>query len=83
MPLTHEKRMAPSHTATHPPVNVAEKERAISLAAGAIAVVLGVSRINMPGLILAGIGAGLLRRGATGYCPAYQKLGINTAESQR
>ena len=62
-------------------VNLSEKERAISLAAGAIAVVMGISRLSIPGLIVAGIGAGLLNRGATGHCGLYEKLGVDTNEN--
>jgi uncharacterized membrane protein len=39
----------------------------------------GLSRGTTKGLLLAGVGAALAYRGATGHCDGYQALGINTA----
>jgi uncharacterized membrane protein len=60
--------------------NVGNSERTISLASGAILAIAGLSRRDVPGLVLAGIGGSLLYRGATGHCSAYKALGVNTAE---
>src|SRR3954452_10502262 len=64
-------------------VNVADDERAVSVAAGSILALLGLSRGSLPGLIIAGLGGGMIYRGATGRCPAYARLGVNTAEEQQ
>jgi len=61
-------------------VNVGSSERNVSLASGAILAIAGLSRRDVPGLLLAGIGGSLMYRGATGHCSAYQALGVNTAE---
>ena len=60
-------------------VNVAGAERAVSVAAGAVLTLLGGSRRNLPGLLVAGLGGGLLYRGVTGHCPLYSTLEIDTA----
>jgi uncharacterized membrane protein len=73
-------RGAGKGTQEEPQQNVGQGERAVSLAAGAIVTLMGVSRRSLPGLLVAGVGAGLLYRGATGHCPAYDRLGINTLE---
>jgi len=66
-----------------PPQNVGNSERVVSLAAGSIVALLGLSRRSLPGVALATVGAGLIYRGATGHCPAYDRLGINTAEEEQ
>jgi uncharacterized membrane protein len=60
-------------------VNVGESERQISLAAGAVAALAGLARRDVPGLLVAAVGAGLIYRGATGHCHAYDALGIDTS----
>lgn len=60
-------------------VNVGDGERAVSVAAGSVLAVLGISRKSVPGLLIAGVGAALAYRGATGHCPAYDALGMDTA----
>src|SRR5688572_29621892 len=62
----------------HRPANVGEKERNVSMAAGAILTVQGLSRASLPGLLTAAVGGMLLYRGATGFCHAYQAMGIDT-----
>src|SRR4051812_269307 len=59
-------------------VNVGPKERDVSMAAGAIVALQGLSRRTLPGLIEAGIGGVLLYRGATGQCAVYDALGLDT-----
>lgn len=64
----------------HDGINVGEGERLVSVAAGVILGIAGLSRRSLPGLLVAGIGGGLLNRGMTGHCPAYAQLGVDTAE---
>lgn len=58
--------------------NVGRSERIASLVGGAALVLAGRRQGSWSGLLLAATGAGLLYRGATGRCYAYQKLGIST-----
>jgi uncharacterized membrane protein len=78
-----ERQEIDSHTRRMQQVNVGQTERQLSLAAGGFLVVAGLVRRNLPGLLAAGIGGGLLYRGATGHCRAYDALGINTASRTR
>src|SRR6478735_7370816 len=64
-------------------VNVAQSERVISAVAGGALALAGLKMRSLPGVLLAAVGGGLVFRGATGHCPAYQSLGINTAEDER
>ena len=64
-------------------VNVGENERAVSLAAGSIVALLGISRRSVPGLLIAGVGGALIYRGATGHCPIYEALELDTAEPEQ
>jgi uncharacterized membrane protein len=59
--------------------NMSEPERWGSMAAGAALAAYGLSRRRGSGLVLAGLGALLLRRGVSGHCETYGLLGINTA----
>jgi len=59
--------------------NVGNGERAVSIAAGSILGLLGLSRRSMPGLLIAGVGAAMLHRGITGHCYLYDALDIDTA----
>jgi uncharacterized membrane protein len=63
-----------------PPQNVGEVERWGSIAAGALLVLGGLTRGRSGGLLMGLIGAGLLHRGITGHCYAYDALGMDTAE---
>lgn len=60
--------------------NVGQRERAISMVMGGTLMALAM-RQRSAGLALAS--AGLLHRGATGHCYAYQALGIDTARDQQ
>jgi uncharacterized membrane protein len=51
----------------------------VSLAAGVLASIIGLARHDIPGLVIAGIGGGLIYRGATGHCYTYDALNVNTA----
>lgn len=70
------------HANNHQRRNVGEDERVLSVAAGSILAVAGLSRGSVPGLLIAGLGGALVYRGATGSCPAYQALEIDTASDQ-
>jgi len=60
--------------------NVGDTERKVSLASGAILAFVGLRRMDLPGLVIAGIGSSLLWRGTTGHCSVYKALGIDTAQ---
>jgi len=63
-----------------PQINVSTVERGVSVASGALLAILGLKRRSLGGLIIAGLGGALLKRGVTGHCEMYQSLGLNTAE---
>lgn len=58
--------------------NVGTNERWLSLLGGAGALFAGLRRRGPGGLALAGLGAALLYRGGSGYCPANAALGRDT-----
>lgn len=60
-------------------LNVGSQERWISAGAGAVLALYGLKRMSVGGLLTAGLGAMLVKRGLTGNCNVYQLLGINTA----
>src|SRR5687767_7529101 len=60
--------------------NVAHAERWLSVVAGSALTAYGLKRRSVPGLLVSGLGAVLVWRGATGHCPAYAALGVSTAE---
>ena len=66
--------------ARKPNTNVGELERWLSLVGGSSLVAFGLARRNSSGFGLAALGGSLLWRGATGHCPMYQTLGVNTSE---
>jgi uncharacterized membrane protein len=59
--------------------NVAEPERVVSVAAGAILTAFGLARRSGVGALIAGVGGAMLHRGLTGHCYLYESLGIDTA----
>ncbi len=59
-------------------INVSQGERIGSTAAGAFFIGFGLTRRSLPGLLLALGGAALLRRGLTGHCELYQKMGLDS-----
>jgi uncharacterized membrane protein len=61
------------------PRNVGDVERWASILGGGTLVLLGLTRRTPGALGLALLGGGLLYRGATGHCPLYGALGVNTA----
>lgn len=61
--------------------NVGKVERIASAVGGGALVGYALKNRTKSSIVLGALGAGLLYRGATGHCDAYQKLGINTAEN--
>lgn len=59
--------------------NVGTNERRMSLAGGAAAALMGLSRGGLPGLALTALGAALVYRGATGHSAIYRQMGKSTA----
>jgi uncharacterized membrane protein len=64
-------------------VNVGDYERWASLLGGGALAAFGLSRGTLGGFAMAALGGCLAYRGATGHCPMYQSLGVNTSEQQR
>jgi uncharacterized membrane protein len=60
--------------------NVADTERIASGVAGGLMLLYGLGRGTLGGIALTALGGGLVYRGATGHCPTYQALGIDTAD---
>lgn len=63
--------------------NVSSAERIGSAVAGAGLVLYGASQRSLGGLIVALLGGALIHRGATGHCPLYQQLGIQSGQMNR
>jgi len=63
--------------------NVAFPERIGSVAGGAALALYGASRRSLGGLFLMLLGGALVRRGYTGHCDLYEKLGVNSSQLQR
>jgi len=59
--------------------NVGDTERYLSMGAGALLALGGLSRGTLGGLGLALLGGGLLYRGMSGHCHLYQAMGIDTS----
>ena len=78
LPQTNRSPRGLSKSRVSPRVNVGKVERQLSLAAGIGSVAIGVARRDVPGLVIAAIGAGLLYRGASGHCSVYDALGVDS-----
>lgn len=63
-------------------VNIGDAQRLISAIAGAGCIIEGWRRRSLAGGALAFAGIGLLYRAASGYCPAFGAMGIDTRGSQ-
>lgn len=62
--------------------NVGASERTGSGLIGATVVMQALRSGGVKGLLMAGLGASLIYRAATGHCKMYEKLGISTADSR-
>ena len=87
MPNVRQRRVAEraekgEHASFPDSINVGRGERLVSGAAGSILALLGLSRRDVPGLLIAGVGGALLYRGVSGHSYAYETLGID-AVSER
>lgn len=60
-------------------VNVGDIERWASVLGGGALTIFGLTRGSLGGVALAAVGSGLVYRGATGHCPAFGAIGVNTA----
>jgi uncharacterized membrane protein len=69
-----------SHGLPAPPMNVGDYERLASAIAGSALALYGISRRTLGGTALAVVGGCLVFRGATGRCPVYAALGIDTGK---
>ena len=63
-------------------INVGASERLVSLLAGGAMAAYGLSRGKASGLLLAGLGAALAYRGATGHCQVYEALGLTSLKKR-
>ena len=59
--------------------NVADRERWLSVIGGGALAAYGLKRGGLGGAVLLALGGGLVYRGYSGHCSAYEALGINTA----
>jgi uncharacterized membrane protein len=59
-------------------VNVSSSGRFVSLLSGTALASIGLGRRSLGGLAVSLVGGTLLYRGATGYCPLYASMGIDT-----
>lgn len=65
------------------PTHLGTTERLISGGTGAALVAYGLARRSVAGVLLASLGGCMILRAATGYCPVYETLGIDTGERRR
>lgn len=63
-------------------VNVGQAERTFSAVAGGALALAGLRMRSLPGVVLAVVGGGLVYRGITGHCPAYEAMGVNTVDAE-
>src|SRR5436309_683720 len=60
-------------------MNVGQLERVASVMIGSLLVARGIKQLSLMGLGVAGLGAALVQRGATGKCPVYKALNVTSA----
>jgi len=82
MPKTNPSDESSAHPTRSCP-NVGRWERTLSVAAGAAALLGGLRRRGITGLLAGGVGIALLRRGISGHCNVYERLGIDTRRETR
>jgi uncharacterized membrane protein len=61
-------------------VNVGQLERVVSVMLGSLFIGSGLRRMSLTGLGIAGLGAALIQRGATGQCPLYKALNVTPVD---
>jgi uncharacterized membrane protein len=80
-PLSLSARHA-AHSPHRPrPQNIGGTERAVSVTAGAVLALYGLTRRSPLGTMLAGLGALLAYRGASGHSRVYQRMGVERADA--
>ena len=79
----HRPGVAPHSSHTPVSVNVGDGERLVSVSAGAILTGIGLTRRDLPGLLIAGLGSALVYRGVSGHCDVYESMNVDTANSGR
>ena len=79
----NQRAQQPEEAQQEQQINVGGAERAVSVAAGAILALTGISRRSLPGLLIAGVGGAMIYRGSTGHCPVYEALELDTARDQQ
>lgn len=62
-------------------INLSETERLASALGGALLAAYGISQRSKSGAMIAAAGGALIVRGATGFCPGYAAVGIDTRRS--
>src|SRR5689334_22183991 len=62
-------------------MNLSDTERFASAVGGALLAVYGISQRSKSGAMIAAAGGALIVRGATGFCPGYAAVGIDTRRS--
>jgi uncharacterized membrane protein len=72
-----------SNDTTNGGANVGDLERVASLVGGGALAAFGLRRGSLLGSALTLLGGSLLYRGATGRCPVYERLGIDTRPAKR
>jgi uncharacterized membrane protein len=73
-------RWATDREALERAINVGRTERQVCALAGTGLVLLGLRQRSVPGMLFAAAGAGLVYRGASGHCPLYAALDIDTSD---
>jgi uncharacterized membrane protein len=63
--------------------NVGDLERLASTVGGGALALYGLTRGSLLGAALAVLGGSLVYRGATGHCPLYERLGIDTTRGAK
>jgi uncharacterized membrane protein len=61
--------------------NISDTERLASALGGALLAAWGISQRSKSGVVLAAAGGALIVRGATGFCPGYASIGVDTSAS--
>jgi len=80
--IERRERASLERSTSHLAVNVGEAERLASKVGGGVLVGVGLGRGGWPGVVLAGLGAVLYHRGATGHCALYTAIGADTTEGE-
>ena len=58
--------------------NIGDTERLVSSVLGGALLIGGLARRSWPGFAIAATGVAFLFRGATGHCPVYESIGLDT-----